>query len=282
MLRRRIRWAVDRARFPFRRRILGGGWSAYQRVAIGRAGGEAEEPLVSGPRQQAFPPRRLRAMTVNPSDPEFFIWSGHTQFELIRSMLAGTGVDAAGLEDVLDFGCGCGRIARWWADVEGPKLHGCDTNPELLAWCERNLAIEGELTRLEPPLPYEDGSFDLVYALSVFTHLPAELERRWVAELTRVLSSDGFLWFTVAGEAHLDQLSPRQRQAFARGERVTQFADIPGTNLCAAFHPAPYVERGMLGELRLVGSELGSADGAAPTYSQDAYLARKPAVAQAS
>jgi SAM-dependent methyltransferase len=221
-------------------------------------------------------------MTVNPSDPEFFIWSGKAQFELIRSMLAGAGVDAASLGPVLDFGCGCGRIGRWWAELEGPELHGCDVNAELASWSGSNLAMDTRHTGLEPPLPYQDDRFELVYALSIFTHLPAGLERRWLTELTRVLRPGGLLWLTVAGEAHLDRLSPRDRAAFARRERVTQFADVPGTNLCAAFHPAGYVTGAMLAGFELLGTVPGSADGAAPTYSQDAYLARAPGAAQAS
>jgi SAM-dependent methyltransferase len=53
---------------------------------------------------------------------------------------------------------------------------------------------------LNPPLPFaEDNSFDLVYAFSVFTHIPAEHQEAWLLEMKRILKPGGFLVCTVAG-----------------------------------------------------------------------------------
>ena len=72
---------------------------------------------------------------------------------------------------ILDFGCGCGRVVRWWRDLPA-EIHGSDFNPTLVRWCRENLPFGVfEVNRPEPPLPYPDDSFDLVYALSVLTHL---------------------------------------------------------------------------------------------------------------
>ena len=37
----------------------------------------------------------------------------------------------------------------------------------------------------EPPLPYEDGSFDFLYSISIFTHLDEPLQLPWMQELTQ-------------------------------------------------------------------------------------------------
>ncbi|MCP6725914.1 class I SAM-dependent methyltransferase, partial [Klebsiella pneumoniae] len=80
---------------------------------------------------------------------------------------------------VLDFGCGCGRVTRWWADFEG-AVAGSDVNAEAVAWCRENLGFASfEQNALAPPLDFDDASFDLVYALSVFTHLTEELQLAW-------------------------------------------------------------------------------------------------------
>jgi SAM-dependent methyltransferase len=279
LIRRRLRWAADRARFPGKSRLYGAGWSAYQRWVMGRNRGGGEDPLVAGPHYLALPPRRLRMLTVARPDVDFFIWSGYENFEQLRSMLAAAGVDPGSLGSVLDFGCGCGRIARWWPSVGEPDLHGCDRNAELAAWCDANLPMQAGANGLAPPLPYAGGRFDLVYALSIFTHLPEQLQRRWIAELTRVLRPGGHLWLTLSGEAHLDRLSPAERAAFARGEPVTQFGEVPGSNLCAAFHPPGYVNGTLLSGLEIVAHVPGARDGAGVTLSQDAYLARLPAEA---
>ena len=64
---------------------------------------------------------------------------------------------------MLDFGCGCGRVMRWWKDLESTRLHGTDYNPYLVAWCRQNLPFaEFSVNGLEAGLDLPDGHFDLV------------------------------------------------------------------------------------------------------------------------
>ncbi len=49
----------------------------------------------------------------------------------------------------------------------------------------------------EPPLPFEDASFGLVYAISVWSHLSAEAALRWFAEMRRIVAPGGLLVPTV-------------------------------------------------------------------------------------
>lgn len=72
---------------------------------------------------------------------------------------------------ILDFGCGSGRVTRYWRDSPA-AVHGTDYTPDLIRWCERNLSFgKFQVNRADPLLGYPNDSFDLVYALSVFTHL---------------------------------------------------------------------------------------------------------------
>jgi SAM-dependent methyltransferase len=66
----------------------------------------------------------------------------------------------------LDFGAGAGRVLRHFLD-ETPEaeFEGCDIHPESIAWLNENLApIHGVVCGEGPGLPYEDDSFDLVWA----------------------------------------------------------------------------------------------------------------------
>jgi SAM-dependent methyltransferase len=104
---------------------------------------------------------------------------------------------------VLDFGCGAGRVLRHFLAEDGPAAEywGCDVDRDCVGWLQENLSpplhafANGEL----PPLEQPDGSFDLVYCVSVFTHLSRSWSA-WLAELHRVLKPGGLLVATFLGE----------------------------------------------------------------------------------
>ena len=105
---------------------------------------------------------------------------------------------------VLDWGVGCGRVARHLAPSLGDRFFGCDIDADNVAWCNANLPGAYKASRLEPPLPYPDHSFDVIYGVSVFTHLRANWELRWLEELHRVLRPGGVVLMTIHGQTAID------------------------------------------------------------------------------
>ena len=110
---------------------------------------------------------------------------------------------------VLDFGCGCGRVLRHVKQRHpGWDITGMDIDAEAIAWCQQYLDDVGDFTnnRPWPPLPVAANTFDIVYAVSVFTHLPEEMQDAWLNELKRITKVGGFLLlsvhpFNLAGDA---------------------------------------------------------------------------------
>lgn len=173
---------------------------------------------------------------------------------------------------MLDFGCGCGRVIRHWHDLQGPRVHGCDHDTRPIEWCRRNLPFAGfEVNGLTPPSPYDDCSFDLVYGLSVFTHLTGDLQFAWSDELRRIIRPGGHLIFSTAGGYYVDRLTPEERRQFARGEMVVRYAEAAGTNLCIAYHPRSFVIEHLARKLEPVAFIEGRADGA----YQDLHVFRR-------
>src|SRR5256885_1214144 len=120
-----------------------------------------------------LPPASLRVQ-IGPrhADAAFFLRSGRQHADLVRDVLREQGTEIQDLGALLDWGCGCGRVLRQWSGLPGTRVFGCDINPKMVEWCAANLELaEVSLTELEPPLPYADSTFDLIYAFSVFTHL---------------------------------------------------------------------------------------------------------------
>lgn len=107
---------------------------------------------------------------------------------------------ADSLQAVFDFGCGCGRVLRWFESaLPGVALHGADLRHAAIDWCREHLRGHFVANELLPPLPYADGSFDLVYALSVFSHLNRDQCVDWMRELTRVTRPGGTILITTHG-----------------------------------------------------------------------------------
>jgi SAM-dependent methyltransferase len=198
----------------------------------------------------------------------------------IAEMLARNGVPAGGLGRILDFGCGCGRVIRHWPAFTQAELRGCDYNPHLVAWCAQNLPFaEFRANDLEPPLPYEDDSFDFVYALSIFTHLDADLHLAWIEELTRVVKPGGLLLPTFHGRSRVEYMRAHEGEyeriapGFDAGELVVIEADRSGSSACAAYHPERYIREALGRGLEI----LDYSPGGALDIQQDAVLFRRPA-----
>lgn len=102
---------------------------------------------------------------------------------------------------LLDFGCGSGRILRHLLDAGDGELHGCDIHAPSVAWVAAHLPRAVVAVAPErPPLPYPDGHFDAVWAVSVFSQL-ADGWAEWLLELRRITKPGGTVILTLMGPA---------------------------------------------------------------------------------
>jgi 2-polyprenyl-3-methyl-5-hydroxy-6-metoxy-1,4-benzoquinol methylase len=218
--------------------LLGRAYRAYERASSLRAGAlpaVAEDGL-------PLPPTSLIVRVAGTPDVAWFLRGGRLAAGSIRAALWRQGLRIEELGAVLDFGCGCGRVTRNWLALRDTDVFGSDMNEEAIEWCRRNLPFATfEPNGLAPPLAFDTAQFDLVYALSVFTHLPEELQILWMRELDRVLRPGALLLLSTHGEHYVPRLSSEERERFAGGEVVVRWEEVAGTNLCTAFHPPSYV-----------------------------------------
>ena len=100
---------------------------------------------------------------------------------------------------VLDYGCGWGRITRFFLkDVARGNLWGIDCNVDLISFCrESNPWSRFELNDPLPPTDLADDHFDLAFSYSIFTHLREDVHLAWLEELRRVVRPGGLLILTV-------------------------------------------------------------------------------------
>lgn len=116
---------------------------------------------------------------------------------------------------VLDFGCGTGRtLATFVREAERAEFFGCDIHAESIDWAKRSLSPPFQFFHCaeEPPLDQPDGRFDLIYAMSVFTHLTDQWSA-WLVELHRLLRPDGIAVVSVLGPAMAPQIIGKEWDA---------------------------------------------------------------------
>jgi SAM-dependent methyltransferase len=106
----------------------------------------------------------------------------------------------------LDFGCGAGNVIRHFArEARSGEVWGADIDAASIAWLEHNLGEPFRFRALSttPALPLPADHFDLVYAISVFTHL-----------------ADDWAGWLVASVGCRDPAHPRLRRGAQTSEHV--------------------------------------------------------------
>ena len=133
---------------------------------------------------------------------DFFLFSGATwcvKMMRLYETLSGRRFSECG--KILDWGIGCGRIARFFPETVRSRVHGVDIDALNIEWCRENLpGIAVQTTAPAPPLPFEDATFEIVFGHSVMTHLSEADQHGWLAEMARVTQPGGYCLLTVLNE----------------------------------------------------------------------------------
>jgi SAM-dependent methyltransferase len=160
--------------------------------------------------------------------------------------LAEAGVPSGQVASLLDFGCGSGRmLTGWFLDDPDKVLVGCDPDARLIDWARDHLpaGIHVDRTAPTPPLPYTSSQFDLVAAISVFTHLGFQTQELWVRELERILRPGGVILLTLHGKPYVRLFAPERFDDFEKVGHLEIEGAAEGATGFASFHTPAAVQR---------------------------------------
>jgi SAM-dependent methyltransferase len=208
-------------------------------------------PFPGNPPEDRFPaelpPAELRRRVHGAQEVALFERAGKVACDNLVDALAPRRVLTA-RSRVLDFGCGCGRVMAYLHRKLPAQLTGTDIDAEAIGWCRARLKDMATFTvnGCWPPLSFADEVFDVVYSISVFTHLPEDMQTAWLVELRRVTKAGGLLLLSV----HSPGLIPHEQSAARAAMRQSGFcffahggtAGLPEFYQ-SAFHAESYVRR---------------------------------------
>lgn len=221
-----------------------------------------------------LPPDHLAFDAYNAPKWKFYKYSGEDSAKFIRDIAEKyLGTDEA--LSVYEWGCGPGRIIRHLPAVfgKGSAIFGSDYNRETIEWCKKNIPrVEFTLNELEPPLNYSGEQFDLIYCISVFTHLSATTGRQWADELFRVLKPGGILVITNLGEqSYRTELLPDEKRKYKEEGIVVRGQYKEGKKMFLTIHNPEYIRQKLLHRFDM----LQHIPVGFPHIAQECWIARK-------
>jgi SAM-dependent methyltransferase len=141
--------------------------------------------------------------TLSPDDKMFggnskhYFDVGSSALENIQSAVGIAKIKPA---NILDFGCGAGRVTRWIA-AGFPQAHieGCDIREADIRFVADAFGVRTWQSDVDPAKLNPPSSYDLIWVGSVFTHLSKAASTELFDKLASWLNPGGVLVFTSHG-----------------------------------------------------------------------------------
>lgn len=185
---------------------------------------------------------------------DYSYWvSGYAEYRSLAKIAKRNGVSHG---SVFDFGGSTGRVFRNFHFQGKWDVWSSDMKQSSVEWNLQNFpsAIKVFQGLYQPHLPIDDKTFDLVIAMSVFTHID-ETETNWLLELRRILKPNGLALITIHNEdtwadmgaelrASLERHSPElaSLRRMPNGKHVSNFR-MDDPYRCNTFHSNDYIHR---------------------------------------
>lgn len=183
-----------------------------------------------------------------------FIMLGFTFFMKINYILEYKfGKKFSDFNKVLDWGCGCGKLARYLSEIDGPEMFGMDVDPVNISWCNENIkGMKFLLVPINPPTNIAADFFDLIIGISVFTHLTEDYQFSWLKELRRISLPGALIIVTIHGKTSMlhtgmskEMFDKVQSYGFVVSGKNSQISDVVENEeyYVSSFHSEQYIRK---------------------------------------
>ena len=218
------------------------------------------------------PPKNLAFDAYHSVNFAHYYRTGNEHARFVASLIN----DYSGVQEmrVYEWGCGPARLMRHLAKYLPDKkisLYGTDVNPKSVRWCQQHFPnMTFARNSSLPPVSFGDRFFDVIYAISVFTHLSGHGFISWLQELGRLLVTNGIIILTTHGQNFMEMMLPREKELFLKEQIVVRQQIAEGKKWYSTFHPKQFVQKSLPDNLHLAAHLENS-----PLSSQDVWVVRK-------
>src|SRR6185369_15105187 len=98
---------------------------------------------------------------------------------------------------MLDAGCGTGFNLGHYGAADGRDVYGLDVTMDALEWV-RKRGFEKITQASVTDIPFQTGTFDLVFSFDVLPQVPLKMDEPAIREMYRVLKPGGHLFVRAA------------------------------------------------------------------------------------
>ncbi|MAG33505.1 MAG: hypothetical protein CL908_21725 [Deltaproteobacteria bacterium] len=167
--------------------------------------------------------------------------SAFVKLELALNKICGKGFED--FPRVLDWGCGCGRLTRYFRDLTRCSVVGIDIDENNVQWCAETFDFATfETCEVDPPTSFPGGSFDLVFGISVMTHLNEKDRAAWLSELDRICDDGAIILLSTQGNAALCRTAIRTDTLIALRQRGALDVDVSLAAEDLSSEPRRYID----------------------------------------
>jgi SAM-dependent methyltransferase len=178
-------------------------------------------------------PPAINRMRVGSRTVSQFMRSGKNCYDPINDAINLFYKEQKTKKIMLDFGAGVGRTLHYFNLNDNYLLYACDVDLSAVEYLTKSFPkVQVSNNKFEPPLIYPSDFFDIIYSVSVWTHLPLNLQEPWLDEMHRILKPGGLALITIIGvygykrKTHLQAVNYSCEELISEGIKYCDYKDI--------------------------------------------------------
>jgi cyclopropane fatty-acyl-phospholipid synthase-like methyltransferase len=139
-------------------------------------------------------------MTTNNEAVKDYFYDGSNSAKKLSNLLDDLGVKKGSETSFLEFASGYGMVTRHLIKELDPiRITCCDIHEQATHFLDSTMSVDVVLSDSLPENVKFQNSFDVVFALSFFSHMPDSSFGRWLKTLYSAVKPNGYLIFTTHG-----------------------------------------------------------------------------------